>query len=71
MVDQVSFYRSCPPKFLSFSNVSDDELFALWAAGHDTYEIATMLGITEAEAANRLPKIRDRRLRGQEWDFVA
>lgn len=31
---------------------------SLWAAGHDTYEIANIVGVKEAEIANRMELIR-------------
>jgi hypothetical protein len=48
---------------------SDDDIFAYWAAGWDTSQIAAALGVPEADVANRLPKMLDAR-RGRQRTAV-
>jgi hypothetical protein len=52
-----------PPQkiWLLNSGALDDTVIALWCGGRDTLDIAQALGVPEAEVANRLPKVLERR----------
>lgn len=49
----MSITESYPEKMTSF----DERVIAMWRAGKNTADIAEYLGLSEAQIANRLPRI--------------
>ena len=49
----MSITESYPEKMTSF----DERVIAMWLAGKNTADIAEYLGLSEAQIANRLPRI--------------
>lgn len=63
------YYRDVAPRYPTGVDVPDAHLLHLWRERFDTFDIACICQITEAEVAKRLPRIRQRARQDAEWNF--